>query len=94
MIDINWGELPDHAVCLVSHNDFSGCDLCFIDKDKGLCAFDGGEPIDFISYQLIAINPSVSLKDFGRSLHLSSYNHIKELHKIIEELKNEQQKNK
>lgn len=81
-MNINWNELPPKAVCLVSYTDYSGLDLCYIDEKKGLCK-DDGESVCFIRHHLIAINPNVSLKDFGRALHISMHNEIKELGSLL-----------
>ena len=89
-MNIDWSELPKEAVCLISHSDFSGLQLCFIDQVKGLCQFDGGDEVSLVSQQLIAINPNVSLKEFGEAAQRSDYDHIKRLHKIIEGLKDAQ----
>jgi len=66
--------------------DYSGLELCYIDPERGLCEWDGDEAC-LVNKQLIAVNPSVSAKDFGRATQLSGRNHIKDLVKIIDELK-------
>jgi hypothetical protein len=91
-MNIDWSELPKHAVCIVSHKDYSGLDLCFIDSNKGLCEFDGSETVDLSCSQLVAINPSVSLKEFGRAMFVSKNEHIRDLEKRIERLEKEAKK--
>ena len=86
-MDIQWNELPKNAACVVTHSDFSGMDFCYIDSLDGLCKFDGGEPVDLSEVQLVAINPSVSLKDFGESMFIANNKHIRDQINIIDELK-------
>ncbi len=91
-MDIDWSELPKNAACIVSYGDYSGLNLCFIDSSEGLCIFDGGDPVDLSRSQLIAINPNVSLKDFGESMFTYSNKYIRQMENRIERLEKEVKK--
>ena len=86
-MNIQWDELPKMAACIICCGDFSGLDFCYIDSLDGLCKFDGGEAVDLSSSQLVAINPTVSLKDFGAAMFTANNKYIHEQNKVIEALK-------
>jgi len=83
MGDIDWSELPNNAACIICHSDYSGMDLCYIDQSKGLCRWEDGDPVSLIDRHLVAINPKVSMRAFGRATQLNDYKHILEQNKII-----------
>ena len=89
-MNIDWRELPKDAVCITAYDDYSGLQLCYIHPKKGLCDFDGGEEICLVRHQLLAINPSVSPKEFGRAMQICDYNQIKILNAKINKLEGKQ----